>query len=358
MANQNIRKPRFYVDLLNHLMARGIAQNGNFDVADTGGSGVTATRGIQTGVEAQLFDMRPSTLVSFDTAGDTDSQVVITIDTQGAYAKTFIAILNHNMKSADAKVRISRSGTKSHMQTVNFADGDRMAPAEIVNADDSGNTADNSSSVVEPATDGSTLFTFSEITDRYIGIQFEGTNSQTSVLTTDGTFDGSTDLTIGCVLIGEYFDMPVSPDLAVTRSIIFDSTKQQKSLGGQTYSTMINHGRNVSSTSKAPFSLPNVNRSVYGGRLAFDMNFSYLASTDIMPDEYHTHDTTDDAVIEDVWNRTNGNHIPFIFSVDNTSTGDNAESEHIFARFDQNKIEMKQVALDTFNVSLKIKEEF
>ena len=357
MANQNIRTPRFYVDILSHLLARGVAQNGEFDVTATGGSGATATRGIQTGVEAQLFDMRPSTLVSFDTSGDTDSQVLISLDTQGAYAKSFIAILNHNMKSADAKVRVSNSDTESHMQAVNFADGNRMAATEIVNADSSGNAADNSSTVVEPATDGSTIFTFSEITRRYIGLQFEGTNSQTSVITTDGTFDGSTDLTVGCILVGEYFDFK-TPDLSLTRRITFDAITQQQSLGGQKYSTMINHGRNVSSTSKAPFSLPNSNRSVYGGRLAFDMNFSYLASTDLMPDEYHTHDTTDDAVIEDVWNRTNGNHIPFIFSVDNASAGDGAESEHIFARFDQNSLEMQQVALDTFNMNLKIVEEF
>jgi len=357
MANQNIRTPRFYVDILSHLLARGIAQNGNFDVADTGGSGVTATRGIQTGVEAQLFDMRPSTLVSFDTSGDRDSQVVITLDTQGAYAKSFIAILNHNMASASAKVRISRSDTKSDMQTVNFADGSRMAATEIVNSDDRGSTSDNSSSVVKPAADGSTLFTFTEVTNRYIGIQFEGIENETTLVTTDGLFNASTDLTIGCILVGEYFDFK-TPDLSLTRRVTFDAITQQQSLGGQKYSTMINHGRNVSGTSKAPFSLPNSNRSVYGGRLAFDMNFSYLASSDLMPDEYHTHDTTDDAVIEDIWNRTNGNHIPFIFSVDNASAGDGAESEHIFARFDQNSLEMQQVALDTFNMNLKIVEEF
>lgn len=357
MANQNIRTPRFYVDILSHLLARGIAQNDNFDVADTGGSGVTATRGLQTGVEAQLFDMRPSTLVSFDTSGDRDSQVLVTLDTQGAYAKSFIAILNHNMASASAKVRISRSDTKSDMQTVNFADGSRMAPTEIVNSDDRGSTSDNSSSIVKPATDGSTLFTFTEVTNRYIGIQFEGIENETTLVTTDGLFNASTDLTVGCILVGEYFDFK-TPDLSLTRRITFDAITQQQSLGGQKYSTMINHGRNVSGTSKAPFSLPNSNRSVYGGRLAFDMNFSYLASTDLMPDEYHTHDTTDDAVIEDIWNRTNGNHIPFIFSVDNASAGDGAESEHIFARFDQNSLEMQQVALDTFNMNLKIVEEF
>jgi len=50
--------------------------------------------------------------------------------------------------------------------------------------------------------------------------------------------------------------------------------------------------------------------------------------------------------------------LPFIFSCDKDSEGDNAESEHIFARFGQNSLDMQQVALDTFNISMRIEEEF
>ena len=38
MANMNIRTPRFYTDIVNFLMSRGVAQNGNFDVLATDGS--------------------------------------------------------------------------------------------------------------------------------------------------------------------------------------------------------------------------------------------------------------------------------------------------------------------------------
>ena len=31
MANMNIRTPRFYVDWISHLLARGVSQNGNFE---------------------------------------------------------------------------------------------------------------------------------------------------------------------------------------------------------------------------------------------------------------------------------------------------------------------------------------
>ena len=48
MANMNVKTPRFYVDTINYLLSRGVAQNGEFDVIATGGSGTSATRGIQT----------------------------------------------------------------------------------------------------------------------------------------------------------------------------------------------------------------------------------------------------------------------------------------------------------------------
>jgi len=68
--------------------------------------------------------------------------------------------------------------------------------------------------------------------------------------------------------------------------------------------------------------------------------------------------TSDDAVVVDIWNITHGSHIPFIFSIDKDSAGDNAESEHIFARFAQDSLDMTQVSNDVWNISMKIEEEF
>ena len=92
--------------------------------------------------------------------------------------------------------------------------------------------------------------------------------------------------------------------------------------------------------------------------MSYDLAFSYLASTDVMPDDYNATRGGDDAVVEDVWNKTNGRHIPFIFSIDNSSTGANAESEHMFARFGQDSLNMGQVAHKLWNVQMKIDEAF
>ena len=342
MANMSIGTPRFYPDLINYLMSRGIAQNGNFDVKATGGSSTSASRGIQTGTEAELFDMNPLNKVDFDTSGDTDSQVLITIDTQGATAKSFVAILNHNTDTADAKIRINASDTESDVTTVDMG-GATLSPSctNVVNGAASTN-------IITPGADGSTIVTFAESTLRYWGIQFEGDSSNTF---------GSTDLFVGCILIGEYFDAPNAPDLSINRSIIFDKANLTESIGGQRYSNMASLGRSVSSTSKSPFSTASNGYDMYGGRISYDMNFSYVASTDLMPDEYDIL-AADDNFVSDVWNMTNGNHLPFIFSIDGSSEGNDAESEHIFARFAQSELNMSQVANDFWNVSMRIEEEF
>ena len=121
---------------------------------------------------------------------------------------------------------------------------------------------------------------------------------------------------------------------------------------------MKSYGRTATSTSKSPFTTGSNGYESYGGRLIYDMSFSFIDSTDMMPDEYDVPLATDDNFVEDVWNKTNGNHIPFIFSIDKASEGDNAESEHIFGRFANNSLDMQQVAPDIFNISLTVEEEF
>ena len=94
MANMNIRTPRFYPDLINYLMARGVAQDGSFDIIE--GSGL---RSVQNGTESGLFDMNTLNQVDFDTSADTDGHVLVTIDTQSSSRRVnFIAVLNHNLQ--------------------------------------------------------------------------------------------------------------------------------------------------------------------------------------------------------------------------------------------------------------------
>jgi hypothetical protein len=363
MANMNIRTPRFYVDYIQYLLSRGVAQNGEFDVTATGGSGASAFRGIQTGSEAELFDGRPLNLVSFDTSGDTDSQVLVTLDMQSANPKqSFVAILNHNLNSSNGKIRISAGSASSRVTAVDAGNANTSDVSwgsqnvtQIVNADSIVSASDNKSVAIKPDTDGSTIIIFDEQDLRYWGIQFEGTIDQTSTGTTDGTW-GSTDFTVGQIMVGEYYDMPHSPDLNVKRSIMFDQVTLQQSIGGQRFSSIQQFGRRtLADDNKNPFLTHFNSFGAYGGRMSYDMKFSYINSSNLMPSKHDAFQHTEDTIIEDLWNKTNGRHIPFIFTQDKTST---EYSDYLFARFAQDNLQMTQVAPDVFDVSMRIEEEF
>jgi len=352
MANMNIGTPRFYPDLINHLMSRGVAQAGNFDVI-TGSNLI----GIQTGSEAELFDMNPLNKVDFNTSASTSDHVLINLDFQAAssFRNTYIAILNHNLASCSGKISIGASATESNVNTADMSGASVIATLEVVNADAIGGSGRRE---ITPATDGTTIVkldpTYGSYTPlQYVGIQFEG----------DSAFDNDTDLSIGCIMVGQMYEMPHAPDLAVTRMISYNRMNDlQESYGGQRFSNLKSFGRTSTSTSKSPFSTASDNYQGYGGRLIYDMSFSFIDSTDLMPAEYDVrapgHLDADQNFVEDVWNKTSGNHIPFIMSIDKDSEGDNAESEHIFGRFANNSLDMAQVAPNVYNIKLTVEEEF
>tara|TARA_R100001463_G_scaffold94611_1_gene149186 strand:- start:9646 stop:10692 length:1047 start_codon:yes stop_codon:yes gene_type:complete len=348
MANVNIRTPRFYCDSINYRLSRGVAINDQYDViAEDSGADIV---GIKSGggVESDLFDMRPTNTVTFNTKASADTRedhVIITLDLMGTNTNVcnFVAILNHNGLSSNAKFRIKTTDTEPEIQSANMNSANAMNnPVSVLN----GNVAGSSPFTITPVRDGSTIITFDETNDRFIGIQIEAPT---------GGFSSSNDFTAGCILAGEFFDMPSAPDLQVKRSIAFDKVTVQESVGGQRYSNMSNFGKTTSEQNVFPFLTTTSPQQVFGGRMSYEMSFSYLSSADIMPNDYSTHNATDDSTIEDVWNKVNGSHIPFIFTTDGSST---SESDYLFARFAQDSLEMNQVAPDVFNMSLTIEEEF
>ena len=354
MANMDIKTPKFFTDFPNFLMATGTAQNGNFDVM----SGSDLINTFNAGSEAELFDMKPMNQVHFETSGSSAikaDHVLINIDLgSSAFNCDYVAILNHNMKSSKAKVRVAHSDTEGHVQAADMGSATACANmVEVVNADSIANN------VVEPATDGSTIFTFDSSDDQYWGIQFEGTDSQSSVAAVDGSFDGTYDLKIGCVLVGESYTMPNAPDLSVKRTIIYDGVDVQQSVGGQKYGNATHLGRRFTNArSKSPFATSTFASGVYGGRIIYDLNFSYLSSSDVMPSAYDGEVAASDTVISDLWNRTKGNLIPFIFCGDSTDTGNDAERSYLFARFGQDSLNMTQVANSLWSMKFRIEEEF
>ncbi|MAD48128.1 MAG: hypothetical protein CMQ53_02100, partial [Gammaproteobacteria bacterium] len=121
MANLNIRKPRFYVDLINFLKNRD-QFGGHTGIETSGGDQIDVVSGSSVD---ELYDMRPLNQVEFNTTGDTNGHVNLWFNLKSSNWKVdFIAILNHNMHRADAKVRVSASETKSEVTAVNHTDAD------------------------------------------------------------------------------------------------------------------------------------------------------------------------------------------------------------------------------------------
>ncbi len=352
MANQNIRTPRFYTDLINYHRARGSAV-GTVTATNTSNEfiGLPATNTVD-----DLLDLRPLNQVTFDTSSQTGHHVLFNVAfTTASYKQTYIAILNHNLNSCNGRFKVFAGNEASDITALDGANADTAdvnwstaGVVEIINADIRAASDSNKTGTITPDSDGTTIVAVNELNLRYWAIQFEG----------DTAWDSSTDFKCGGIMIGEHFDMPHSPDLNLTRSIIYDKVNINESVGGQRYGTSTSFGRTASSTSKSPFALGTYGQAVYGGRIAYDMNFSYLAASNVLPSETTVYQFSDDSVVSDVWNLTDGPHRPFIFNIDNASTASNAESEYMFARFAQNSLDMQQVAPDVYNVGMRIEEEF
>ena len=141
---------------------------------------------------------------------------------------------------------------------------------------------------------------------------------------------------------------------------------------------------------------PKKNQNYRTGRRVWDLSFSYLADTDVFPanastsyvatigseagygDNTYTNthgtedDTSDDTFeftsnivdahneetgksdfISQVWNKTLGNSLPFIFQPDNEN---NNSDQFAICKFVGNTLEYKQVAHNVYDIKLKIEE--
>ena len=338
MTYSRILTPRFYIDTPNWLMSRGVAAD-QFAVK-TGSDLIDHDSDF---VDAELFDMKPANQVVFSTKDSSATRadhVLIVIDKQATSLPTdFVAILNHNCNSADAKFRIAGSGSD-----ITAIDPTAVACSELFNADDS-------SDIFTPDNDGDSIVTFGSASNaRYIAIQFEGSDS--------GSFDSTNDLKIGCLVFGEFYTMNNSPDLSVKRSISFDGVDVVESTGGKRFSnaSWLEGNQTATTQSGQPFrheGTSYVGRQ--GGRMSYDMNFSYMADTNLLPESMTTSSWTGESVFGDVWNRTGGRLTPFIFTPDSTST---TAGDYMFGRFSHDSLNLSQVAHNTWNVSVSIDEEF
>ena len=182
-------------------------------------------------------------------------------------------------------------------------------------------------------------------------------------------------INLGAISAGKYYDMPHSPDLDLTMTREFGGAKKQFTRGGALL-TNYNYTQPPTWGTTEPWGIyppieteDMIPRKEFrrAGRRTWDLKFSYLSSSDIMADmemlnlhpidEDVDHDyqpsLTDNTFFSQFMQKTLGGSLRFIFQPNNTDFNPDGFAICIL---DQDSISIKQVAHNTYNISLRIME--
>ena len=349
MTYNRVATPRMYMDRLSFDLATGQRTISNYTLKDDDGSTVTPS----SGAVEDLFDLRPSNYITI--AKETE-RFFITIDT-GASSDTvaeanFLAILGHNFEYSDAVFLLRHSDNSDlSSSTVVTVDGGHT---DVINAEtDSGND-----DYVDPASNGWTLITWANnnTSNQYYRLEI----SDNSGLTTNF----NQDVKIGAIMMGEYIDFPNSPDLDVGFNIDYDGSKVLTSAGGNSFAASSYLGAPawaksnpwVLATSAVENEGSHLSRTY--GRRSYDMNFSYVADTDLFQSNMRAAaggmvDGSD--LYSKFYHKSLGQHLPFLFTIDGTST---SEGDYGLYRLADGGLNTKQVAHQAWNTSLSLVESW
>ena len=338
--------PRAYVDLISYNLAHGWSASSNISMLqDDGSTAVT----FDSGQKEDLFDLRPSNFVTIDADNKAFYIQYDTEFTAVANAESsFLAILGHNFFTADAvfKVEIDNDASMGSATTVSTTG----SHTKVINA-----TADATAGYIDPPNNGWTLITWSTQTsdNRYVRITIEDDSGAGS--------DFNADLKIGAIMYGEIVDWSHSADLGITTTIDYDGTTLQQSVGGSTYANSTHFGQPTWSAT-IPWNLnlfdsPNDSYNRRYGRINHSMKFSYLADTDVFAPNQHGVGASDwfdsDNLHASFYQRILGQHLPFLFTIDGTST---TEGDYGLFRLANSGFSSTQVAHRVWDVALDITE--
>ena len=382
---KQVKTPRFYVDIPTFLHATG--QLGWDEIPDGPKGG------------AELLYMNPSNPILYENDAVEYGKSIFAIgNNDHNYPKTsfpinFCALLNHNLRN-------NRSGAAGDFRVIghwnfpwetnNPRQEARLVPGDEGNVLNSEFTGELCTSLYN----GTTIFTFATL-DQYwrTFTIYYGSTPQQNIEA--GIHQ------LGSFVVGRYWDAPNSPDLNLTMSRRFDGIKRQKTIGGKTLANIYYDGptqwtmynENHISSEDSPYKYPPFEldrpdllgdigqtegfnqkaKSGLGrkGLRSWKLTFSYIAESDMWMDNEVSNtlisDSEADTTLNDhnpmlsddsfnfVWNCTLGGTLPFIFQPDNSSTGTNPDRFAI-CTFRENTLNVKQVAYNTYSLSITIDE--
>ena len=352
-----VKTPRFYVDMPTFLHATGM-----------------------TGWEnTELLYMNPSN----PHLRQTSSNTMFIIGGANEFPKTsfpinFVALLNHNLASDNNNCRVIGKYTGSSHSLCN----NNLGFTEVLNANHY-EAGDND--FIDPSYNGTSIWTLNTLNRDWTSFELKFS-------------DGFDDYThqLGSLVVGKYWDAPNSPDLNLTMSRRFEGIKRQKTINGKILANTYYDGPTEwtmnpktndfggSATYKyPPFELDttaHVDSEGYRfdyraksglgrkGLRSWKLTFSYIGESDMWIDNEVSNTLTSDDVTPNndipnpmlsdnsfnfVWNCTLGGTLPFIFTDDKDS---NAPDRYAICTFRGNSLSVKQVAHNTYSLSITIDE--
>ena len=180
--------------------------------------------------------------------------------------------------------------------------------------------------------------------------------------------------TIGSIVIGTYFDMPVSPDLSVSVSREFGGIKEVTTRGGASISNTLwsrapnwgNRGAWVLGEHDQDYAGDNFTSALARtGRRIWELSFSYIDDSSLFPEisnltdiETGIEDSSGKMLMDSndffsrVWHRTLGGTLPFIFQPDR-----NDVNQFAICRF-TNTFKATQTAPGFYDIALSIEEVY
>ena len=348
MAYQNVGTPRFYVDIFQWLKSQGML---SISSSQWETENLSSLIGINPTEQIELIPSSGNTDIGFN---DT---IVYNIGQGNLWKeimpddKNFFMALGHNFKSAKASIYL-----QEHTGTY-----DNLAKVGLINYQygASNSTIENDGFSISIGNDAH------DVDTHMIKFRIDCLDSSSS----QQAVDYATNPKIGSLLYGNYYDMPHSPDLSLKLSFEYDGVNTVQTKGGATLS-------NASYTKPADWGdggawqlgqdeEGNPVDNLRSGRRVWDLSFSYISDSDLMPMVAASSnigaDANDTTLLDGsdffsmVWNRTLGGHLPFIFQA-NGSNSDPAPDQFSICRFDMDSLQYDQVAYNTYNVKLKIRE--
>ena len=414
---KQVKTPRFYVDMVTFLHATGDIRWGHGAVVPTlvdnkGGAELLYMNCSNPFLRMNLLNPETAApfaighqyglFTEFPQWGVTEENMA---DAKTSFPINFCALLNHNLGSEPTpflargfrRVVDEIDGFKNQARFLNHSDHN---PVEVLNAaskEGSVNGVHESQKFIGPEYNGTTIFTFDTQDSYWTGFDMVW-GGQTNG---DDRYDYNHNHQLGSFVVGKYWDAPNSPDLSLTMSRRFDGIKKQKTIGGKTLANIYYDGPTEWTMNRTqtdiykypPFELDGPNnitndtlfdkraKSGLGrkGLRSWNLTFSYISESDMWTD-YESSNTSPfddsgynseiggDAPIDPdqrrnpmlsdesfnfVWNCTLGGTLPFIFQPDNDN---NNPDQFSICTFRSNTLSVKQVAFNTYSLSVTIDE--